>query len=141
MVLNKSRCSKGLVFSSEQAACFLSYVFEVDDELSATVAVLEMRVLIKIISRFKERWQHPLKFFTNLVIGYEFRRHGPTHSPAIVIPSIRIVGDATDPRNTRSFPIAATFISISPRLPAIVISSTACVSCPFSIHNPAAPRE
>ena len=57
-------------------------------------------------------------------------------SPAIVIPSMRIVGDATDPRKTKSLPIAVTLRSISARLPAIVTSSTACVSWPFSIQSP-----
>ena len=68
-----------------------------------------------------------------------FPRDG--HAPAIVIPSMRSVGEATDPRKTRSFPIAVTLRSISARFPAIVTSSTACVSCPFSIHRPVAPRE
>ena len=63
------------------------------------------------------------------------------HAPAIVIPSMRSVGEATDPRNSRSFPIAVTLRSISARFPAIVTSSTACVSWPFSIHRPVAPRE
>ena len=57
-------------------------------------------------------------------------------APATVMPSMRSVGEATEPRNTRSLPIAVTFISISARLPAIVTSSTACVSWPFSIHRP-----
>ena len=45
------------------------------------------------------------------------------------MPSMRSVGEATAPRNTRSFPIAVTFRSISARLPAMVTSSTAWVSC------------
>ena len=61
--------------------------------------------------------------------------------PATVIPSIRTVGTAPAPRNSRSFPIALTFRNISFRFPAIVISSTACVSSPSSIHNPLAPCE
>ena len=62
-------------------------------------------------------------------------------APPIVIPSMRSVGEATEPRNTRSLPMAVMFRSISPRFPAIVTSSTACVNSPFSIHNPNAPRE
>ena len=44
-------------------------------------------------------------------------------------------------RKSRSLPMAVTFISISARLPAMVTSSTAWVSAPFSIHWPVAPRE
>jgi len=54
---------------------------------------------------------------------------------------MRSVGEATDPRNLMSLPIAVTLRSISARFPATVISSTACVSWPFSIHRPVAPRE
>jgi hypothetical protein len=63
------------------------------------------------------------------------------HAPARVMPSMRSVGEATEPRNTRSFPIAVTLRSMSARFPAMVISSTAWVGCPFSIQSPVAPRE
>ena len=53
------------------------------------------------------------------------------HAPAIVMPSMRSVGEATDPRKIRSVPIAVTLRSISARFPAIVTSSTACVRRPF----------
>jgi len=62
-------------------------------------------------------------------------------APAMVMPSMRSVGEATEPRKTRSLPMAVTWRSISARLPAMVISSTAWVSWPFSIHKPVAPRE
>ncbi len=42
----------------------------------------------------------------------------------MVIPSIRSVGDATDPRNSRSSPMAVMLRKMSFRLPAIVISCT-----------------
>src|SRR5664279_1917676 len=63
------------------------------------------------------------------------------YSPATVIPSMRNVGDAIDPRNSRSFPISLMFENMSFRFPATVISSTGNVSSPFSIHIPLAPRE
>jgi hypothetical protein len=53
------------------------------------------------------------------------------YAPAMVMPSMRSVGEASDPRKTRSLPIAVTFLSISTRLPATVTSSTACVNWPF----------
>ena len=62
-------------------------------------------------------------------------------APAMVMPSMRSVGEATEPRKTRSLPMAVTFIIISARLPAMVTSSTAWVSWPFSIMRPVAPRE
>src|SRR5712691_9685176 len=63
------------------------------------------------------------------------------YSPATVMPSIRRVGHATEPRNSRSLPISAILLNISPRLPATVISSTGNVSSPSLIHKPEAPRE
>ena len=66
---------------------------------------------------------------------------GSTQLPATVIPSMRTVGTAPEPRNSRSFPIAETLRNMSFRFPAIVISSTACVSSPFSIHSPLTPCE
>ena len=51
---------------------------------------------------------------------------------------MRNVGEATEPRKTRSLPMAVTFISISARLPAMVTSSTAWVSC--AVLNPQAGR-
>ena len=48
---------------------------------------------------------------------------------------VRFFGSNAHPR------IAVTFFSISTRFPATVTSSTACVSTPFSIHSPVAPRE
>ena len=46
------------------------------------------------------------------------------HSPATVMPSMRSVGDAMAPRNSRSLPISAMLKNMSFRLPATVISST-----------------
>ena len=71
-------------------------------------------------------------------LSYEGR---DDYSPAMVIPSMRKVGEATAPRNSRSSAMAVMLLSISFRLPAMVTSSTAKVSSPFSIHSPAAPRE
>src|SRR6478672_11407028 len=47
-----------------------------------------------------------------------------SYSPPTVRPSIRIVGQATAPRNSRSFPISEILKKISFKLPATVISST-----------------
>ncbi len=63
------------------------------------------------------------------------------YAPAIVIPSMRIVGLALALRKRRSFPIAEMFLYISFKLPAMVISSTGYASSPFSIHRPLAPWE
>jgi hypothetical protein len=46
------------------------------------------------------------------------------YSPPTVSPSIRIVGEATLPRNSRSFAISEMLQKMSLRLPATVISST-----------------
>ena len=54
---------------------------------------------------------------------------------------MRIVGEASAERNSRSLPIWVMFLNISFRFPATVISSTGYVSSPFSIQMPFAPRE
>ena len=64
-----------------------------------------------------------------------------SYSPPTIRPSIRIVGLATDPRNSRSFAISEMLKKRSFRFPATVISSTGCVSSPFWIQIPEAPRE
>ncbi len=46
------------------------------------------------------------------------------YSPAMVMPSMRRVGEATEPRKTRSLPMAVMFWNMSLRLPATVISCT-----------------
>src|SRR5215467_9866896 len=48
--------------------------------------------------------------------------HGtrPYYSPAMVMPSMRSVGEATEPRKIRSLPMAVMFRNISFRLPATV---------------------
>ena len=56
--------------------------------------------------------------------GFSFTANSG-QAPAMVIPSIRKVGEATAPRKTRSSPMAVTLRSISARLPAMVTSSTA----------------
>ena len=53
------------------------------------------------------------------------RHRHPRQAPAMVMPSMRRVGEATAPRKTRSLPMALTFLSIPARLPAMVTSSTA----------------
>ena len=53
------------------------------------------------------------------------------YSPPTVRPSIRIVGQATDPRNSRSFAISAILKNSSFRFPATVISSTGNANSPF----------
>src|SRR6202789_3298914 len=75
--------------------------------------------------------------------GLEFSLHdfSLTYAPASVMPSMRNVGAATELRKRRSLPMAEIFCSISARFPAMVTSSTAWVSSPFSIHRPVAPRE
>jgi hypothetical protein len=47
-----------------------------------------------------------------------------TYSPPTVRPSMRMVGEATLPRNSRSVPISEMLQKMSLRLPATVISST-----------------
>ena len=51
-------------------------------------------------------------------------RNGEIYSPPTVRPSTRMVGQAIEPRNSRSLPISARFKKISFRFPATVISST-----------------
>ena len=48
----------------------------------------------------------------------------PGQVPEIVMPPIKIVGQATEPRNSRSSATASIFSSISLRFPAIVTSET-----------------
>jgi len=84
---------------------------------------------------------HLYSFIVKRVGDHAPMRSRQRQAPAMVIPSMRSVGAATEPRNTRSLPMAVTPRSISARFPAIVTSSTACVSWPFSIHRPVAPRE
>src|SRR5260370_26560740 len=50
--------------------------------------------------------------------------HELSYTPPTVRPSIRIVGEATLPRNSRSLPISEMLQNMSLRLPATVISST-----------------
>src|SRR5579863_6700254 len=50
--------------------------------------------------------------------------HGTNYSPPTVRPSMRSVGAATEPRNSRSFAISEMLKNRSFRLPATVISST-----------------
>src|SRR5579862_6228873 len=54
-----------------------------------------------------------------------------SYSPPTVRPSMRTVGAATDPRNSRSLAISEILKNISFRFPATVISSTGKVSSPF----------
>src|SRR5216683_3188260 len=53
-------------------------------------------------------------------------RHNPqsVYAPPTVRPSMRMVGEATEPRNSRSFAISEIWKNISLRFPATVISST-----------------
>src|SRR5262249_51191008 len=62
------------------------------------------------------------------------------YSPATVMPSMRSVGAAMEPRKSSSLAISEMFWSMSRRLPATVISSTGKASSPFRIHRPVAPR-
>src|SRR6266853_29989 len=52
--------------------------------------------------------------------------HNPqsVYAPPTVRPSMRMVGEATEPRNSRSFAISEIWKNISLRFPATVISST-----------------
>jgi hypothetical protein len=63
------------------------------------------------------------------------------YSPPTVKPSIRIVGAATEPRNSRSLAISEMLKKTSFKFPATVISSTGYVSSPLEIQRPDAPRE
>src|SRR5579864_75546 len=63
------------------------------------------------------------------------------YSPPTVSPSTRIVGAATDPRNSRSFAISEILKYNSFRFPATVTSSTGYANSPPEIHIPEAPRE
>src|SRR5260221_2167107 len=53
----------------------------------------------------------------------------------------RNVGAAVELRNSRSFATESIRFRISSKFAAIVTSLTGCVSSPFSIQNPCAPRE
>src|SRR5579863_4077169 len=64
-----------------------------------------------------------------------------SYSPPTVSPSILIVGEAVEPRNSRSFPTSEILKKISFKFPATVISSTGYASSPPEIHIPEAPRE
>lgn len=122
----------------------LFYFLKIIKKHLAMVAVPGMRIVVEILDilpGFEVYSQSMLECVTGRGIALSIIFHLPNHAPATVIPSIRIVGLATAPRNTRSFPIAVTLRSISERLPAIVTSSTACVNSPFSIQSPVAPRE
>jgi len=63
------------------------------------------------------------------------------YSPPTVSPSTRIVGAATDPRNSKSLAISEILKNNSFRFPATVISSTGYANSPPEIHIPEAPRE
>src|SRR5215469_11035704 len=63
------------------------------------------------------------------------------YSPPTIRPSMRMVGAATEPRNSRSLAISEMLKNKSFRFPATVISSTGYVSSPFEIQRPDAPRE
>ncbi len=54
---------------------------------------------------------------------------------------MRMVGQATAPRNSRSFAMSEMLKKISFKLPATVISSTGYANSPLEIHMPEAPRE
>src|SRR5258706_1662724 len=58
------------------------------------------------------------------LLGGEGARTTQAYSPATVRPSMRMVGAATDPRNSRSLPISLMWKNMSLRLPPTVISST-----------------
>src|SRR5208282_905338 len=61
--------------------------------------------------------------------------------PAMVIFEIISEPHCLEPRLTTSLPMAAMSRYIFFKLPAIVISCTGYAIAPFSIQNPAAPRE
>ena len=61
--------------------------------------------------------------------------------PATFICSMSKEPTCFDPRTSTSLPTAATWRNMSHRLPAMVISSTACTIFPSSTQKPAAPRE
>lgn len=63
------------------------------------------------------------------------------HSPPTVSPFMRMVGAATEPRNSRSLAMSEMLMNISFKFPATVISSTGYVSSPPEIQSPDAPRE
>ena len=63
------------------------------------------------------------------------------YAPATVMRAILSVGAAIALRTRRSLPTISMSRSMSRRFPAMVSSSTAWASSPFSIHSPAAPRE
>ena len=57
------------------------------------------------------------------------------------MPSIRNVGHATDPRNSRSLPISTILLIMSFKFPATVISSTGNAGSPLNPDAASAPRE
>ena len=62
-----------------------------------------------------------------------------SYAPATVKSSMRIVGESTPLRNSRSLAATRRW-NMSLRLPATVISLTGKAIAPFSIQNPEAPR-
>src|SRR5581483_11279590 len=76
-----------------------------------------------------------------LLLGSDFLLLHSRYSPPTVNPSIRIVGQAMAPRNSKSLPISEMLKRSCFRLPATVISSTGYVSSPWEIQRPEAPRE
>src|SRR6478609_3462269 len=61
--------------------------------------------------------------------------------PEIVIRAVRNVGDATEVISRRSLAIPSMPLSIASSVEEMVISLTGNANLPFSIQNPAAPRE
>jgi hypothetical protein len=98
-------------------------------------------------SGYYRRWNNLAQRFSAAYVGKIGTSPGGTasahhtYSPPTVSPSTRIVGAATDPRNSRSLAISEILKNNSFKFPATVISSTGYANSPPEIHIPEAPRE
>jgi hypothetical protein len=87
---------------------------------SAALAIMVLLLFLIFVLLFLTLTAQPVQAQTDKVI----HNFWLAYSPATVMPSMRIVGDAMAPRNSRSLPISAMLKNMSFRLPATVISST-----------------
>jgi hypothetical protein len=87
---------------------------------SAALAIMVLLLFLIFVLLFLTLTAQPVQAQTYKVI----HNFWLAYSPATVMPSMRIVGEAMAPRNSRSLPISAILKNMSFRLPATVISST-----------------
>jgi hypothetical protein len=87
---------------------------------SAALAIMVLLLFLIFVLLFLTLTAQPVQAQTYKVI----HNFWLAYSPATVMPSMRIVGEAMAPRNSRSLPISAMLKNMSFKLPATVISST-----------------